>query len=196
VKVDLEAGRAAILVLDVQSLFASADGPFGTTAAAQMIDAINGLLDRARGADLPVVHSRYVLRPDLQDAGLLASFGLDLAPFAADAALAAIDPRVHVAPADLHAEHHRPSAFFSSGLDSLLADLQVDRLVVCGLSVNNAIAATVRDAFARDIPCVVVREATGGAPFESADDIDAAFRALATWTAEVASLEDALARIM
>jgi hypothetical protein len=42
----------------------------------------------------------------------------------------------------------------------------------------------------------VVREATGGAPFESADDIDAAFRALDLWTAEVASLEDTLARII
>jgi nicotinamidase-related amidase len=65
VKVDLETGRAAMLVLDVQSLFATADGPFGNTAAAPMIDAIDGLLDRARGADLPVVHARYVLLPEI-----------------------------------------------------------------------------------------------------------------------------------
>jgi maleamate amidohydrolase len=195
VQVDLGEGRAAAVVLDVQSLFAAPDGPFANTTAGPMIDAINVLLDRARRVGMPVVHSRYVLRDDLRDAGLLAGSGLDLAPFARSAALAAIDPRVDVADGDIHCEHNRPSAFFASDLAALLASLGADRLVVCGLSVNNAVAATARDAFARDIPCVVVREATGAAPFESEDDVGAAFRALDTWTAEVVSLDDALARL-
>ena len=194
-EVDLSAGRAAVLVLDVQSLFAAADGPFANTAAGPMIEAINVLLAAARAAGAPVVHSRYVLDDDLADAGLLAGAGFDLAPFARSAALAAIDPRVEVAPGDRHSEHHRPSAFFGSDLDPLLAALEVDRLVLCGLSVNNAVAATARDGFARDIPCVVVREATGGAPFEPPEDIAAAFRALATWTAEVVPLADAVTRL-
>ena len=194
-QVELESGRVAVVVLDVQSVFAAADGPFGNTAAGPMIAAINALLAHARGAGVPVVHSRYVLRDDLSDAGLLAGFGFDLAPFASSAAAAAIDPRVEVADGDLHSDHHRPSAFFGSDLAALLGTLGADRLVLCGLSVNNAVAATARDAFARDIPCVVVREATGGAPFESADDVAAAFRALATWTAEVVPLADAVRRL-
>jgi nicotinamidase-related amidase len=195
VKVDLVTSRAAVLVLDVQSLFAAPDGPFGNTTALPMIAAINVLLAHARTFGVPVVHSRYVLRDDLRDAGLLASSGFDLAPFARGAAVAGIDARVDLAAGDLHAEHHRPSAFFASDLDALLRSLHVDQLVLSGLSVNNAVAATARDAFARDIPCVVVREATGGAPFESADDIAAAFRSLDTWTAEVVSLDDVLARL-
>ena len=194
-KVDLGTGRVALVVLDVQSLFAAPDGPFANTTAGPMIDAINALLAHARSAGVPVVHSRYVLRDDLRDAGLLAGAGLDLEPFARTAALAVIDPRVDVAEGDLHCEHHRPSAFFASDLDAVLAALGVDRLVLCGLSVNNAVAATARDAFARDVPCVVVREATGGAPFESAEDVASAFRALDTWTAEVASLDDVRRRL-
>ncbi len=194
-QVDLGTGRAAVVVLDVQSLFAAPDGPFGNLTAGPMIAAINALLVPARAAGLPVVHSRYVLRDDLGDAGLLAGWGMDLAPFARGAAAAAIDPRVEVAAGDLHSEHHRPSAFFGSDLDGLLARLGVDRLVLCGLSVNNAVAATARDGFARDIPCVVAREATGGAPFESAEDVAAAFRALDTWTAEVAAVDDLARRL-
>ena len=194
-KVDLGTGRVALVVLDVQSLFAAPDGPFANTTAGPMIDAINALLAHARSTGVPVVHSRYVLRDDLRDAGLLAGAGLDLEPFARTAALAGIDPRIDVAEGDLHCEHHRPSAFFASDLDAVLAALGVDRLVLCGLSVNNAVAATARDAFARDVPCVVVREATGGAPFESAEDIAAAFRALDTWTAEVVSLDEVRPRL-
>lgn len=194
-KVDLGTGRAALVVLDVQSLFAAPDGPFANTTAGPMIDGINALLGHARSAGVPVVHSRYVLRDDLRDAGLLTGTGLDLEPFARTAALAGIDSRVDVAEGDLHCEHHRPSAFFASDLDAVLRALGVDRLVLCGLSVNNAVAATARDAFARDVPCVVVREATGGAPFESAEDVAAAFRALDTWTAEVVSLDEVRLRL-
>lgn len=194
-KADLSTGSAAVLVLDVQAVFAAPDGPFANDTAGPMIDAINRLLVAARASDVPVVHSRYVLRDDLRDAGLLAGQGMDLAPFRRSDPLAAIDPRVAVEGEDLHAEHHRPSAFFASDLDALLRALGVDRLVVCGLSVNNAVAATTRDAFARDLPCVVVREATGAAPFEPPEDAGAAFRALDTWTAEVAELDDVLGRL-
>jgi hypothetical protein len=138
VTVDLPAGRTAVLVLDVQVLFAAPDGPFANAGAGPMIEAINTLLDVARGAGHPVVHSRYVLRDDLRDAGLLATRGLDLRPFRRSDPLAALDPRVDVASGDLHGEHHRPSAFFASDLDAVLRSLAVDRLVLCGLSVNNA----------------------------------------------------------
>ena len=89
--------------------------------------------------------------------------------------------------------HNRPSAFFRSDLDAVLAGLGADALVLCGLSVNNAISATARDAFARDLPTIVVRECTGAAPWET--EHDTYFEILATWTAEVASAENVLARL-
>ena len=84
---------------------------------------------------------------------------------------------------------------YASDLDAVLRRLKIDWLILCGLSVNNAISSTARDAFARDIPVVVVREATGAAPFEDEADHDAAFRALHTWTAEVAPLAVVIERI-
>jgi nicotinamidase-related amidase len=195
VHVDLSLGRGGLIVLDVQSILASETGPFANHGAASMIESINALLEAAHPAMLPVLHSRYVLRDDLKDAGLLADSGMELADFCSSALLARLDPRVKVADGDVHLEHHRPSAFYASDLDAVLRRHRIDWLILCGLSVNNAISSTARDAFARDIPVVVVSEATGAAPFEDEADLAPAFRALHTWTAEVAPLESVIERI-
>jgi nicotinamidase-related amidase len=194
VNVQLERGATAVLVLDTQELFASPSGPFENRAMDPTIAAINELTAAARTAGVPVVFSNYALRDDLRDAGLLAAM-----PFAADmrrsAPLIGLDPRVRREPSDTEVWHNRPSAFFRSELEHVLGALGVRTLVLAGVSVNNAIAATARDAFARDIPCLVPREAVGAAPFEPADELDAYFRALDTWTAEVAPLADVVARL-
>lgn len=85
------------------------------------------------------------------------------------------------------------SAFFGTALESLLHSYGADTLLLSGLSANNAISAAARDAFACDIPVVVVREATGAAP--SRTELETSFVILETWTAEVASGEDVLARL-
>jgi nicotinamidase-related amidase len=194
--VDLTQGRCAVVVLDVQRVFAAPDGPFSNSVAGPMIDAINRLVAGAREQDVSVVHSRYVLRDDLRDAGLLS--GMDAVQqghMSRSSPLSAIDDRVDVAPTDILVEHNRPSAFFRSDLEAVLAAEGADRVVLAGLSVNNAISATARDAFARDIPAVVVREAVGAAPFEPARELEAYFTALHTWTAEVAPLDAVLRRL-
>ena len=59
-----------------------------------MIESINALLEAARRAEASRFFiSRYVLRDDLQDAGLLANSGIELADFRPSAPLARIDPR-------------------------------------------------------------------------------------------------------
>ena len=194
--VDLTQGRCAVVVVDVQRVFASPDGPFSNSGAGPMIDAINRLVAGAREHGVGVIHSRYVLRDALRDAWLLS--GMDAVRqgyLSRSSPWAAIDERVDVAATDILVERNRPSAFFRSDLEAVLASEGVDRIVVAGLSVNNAISATTRDAFARDIPAVVVREATGAAPFEPAEQLDAYFAALHTWTAAVAPLDEVLRRL-
>jgi len=62
-----------------------------------------------------------------------------------------------------------------------------ETLLLCGLSVNNAISTAAREAFARDVPTIIVKECTGAAPWET--EIDIYFDILDTWTAEVATVE-------
>jgi ureidoacrylate peracid hydrolase len=195
VKVELDPRRAAVVVLDCQQLFTSETGPFENRAIGPVIEALNRLLAGARERGMAVVFSNYALRADLRDAGLLAE-----ADFVRDGLLShgsplvALDERIARADGDVEVWHNRPSAFFRTDLEHVLASLGAGTLVLAGLSVNNAISATARDAFARDIPVVVVRECTGAAPFEPAE-LDTYFQILDTWTAEVAALDDVLERL-
>jgi len=134
-----------------------------------------------------------LIRGDLEDAGLLDP-GVAV-HFADTAPGAGVDSRIRRAGTDIDSRHNRPSALFSSDLEPLLEELGADALVLTGVSVNNAISSTARDAFARDLPAFVVNDLVGATPWEPEELHESYFATLATWTAEVADSADVLARL-
>jgi len=193
IKVDLATARPAVLVIDMQVAFVSPDGAFGNDAG-PVIERLNPFLKGCRERGVPVIFSSYLLRSDLADAGLLA--GNDAAVHFTDSAPgAAVDPRIDRAPGDIDVRHNRPSALFRSDLEAVLGGLGADALLLTGVSVNNAISSTARDAFARDIPALVVRDCVGATPWEAEENLATYFEILATWTADVAMSADVLARL-
>jgi len=194
IEVDLSRHKPVVVVTDVQELFTAAEGPFENTTSAPLLEALDAFLRGCRALAVPVVFSNYVVRDDRLDAGLLRDASWVVAGhMGASSPWVRVDRRLERAPSDVEVRHNRPSAFFRSDLDTVLAGLGADALVLCGLSVNNAISATARDAFARDLPALVVRDCTGAAPWET--EHDTYFEILAAWTAEVASAENVLARL-
>jgi nicotinamidase-related amidase len=193
ITVDLSAASPVVLVIDMQVAFVSPDGAFGNDAG-ELIERLNPFLDRCRELGVPVIFSSYLLRGDLRDAGLLT--GSDAAPHFADTAPGAgVDPRIRRAESDVDARHNRPSALFRSDLEALLDGLGADTLILTGVSVNNAISSTARDAFARDLAALVVKDVVGATPWEPEELHESYFDTLATWTAEVADSADVLARL-
>jgi nicotinamidase-related amidase len=193
ITVDLAAASPAVVVIDMQVAFVSPDGAFGNDAG-ELIERLNPFLDRCRELGVPVIFSSYLLRGDLRDVGLLA--GNDAAPHFADTAPGAgIDPRIQRAPGDLDCRHNRPSALFRSDLEAVLEGLRAGAVLLTGVSVNNAISSTARDAFARDLPVLVVRDLVGATPWEPEELHESYVQTLATWTAEVADSADVLARL-
>ncbi len=93
----------------------------------------------------------------------------------------------------LDLKRNRPGAFWNGELEQTLAERKIDTLLLCGLSVNNAISTTAREAFARDIQVVVVKECCGAAPFEQASELY--FDILHIWTAEVVAVDDLNSRL-
>lgn len=81
----------------------------------------------------------------------------------------------------------RPNAFHGGELQTGLSARGADLLILAGLSVNNAISATARAAFERDIPVLLPRWCVGAAPWETAHE--AYFAILDQWTAQL--VEDA-----
>ena len=193
ITVDFAARSPAVLVIDMQVAFVSPDGAFGNDAGA-LIERLNPFLDRCRELGVPVIFSSYLLRGDLRDAGLLA--GTEAAVHFTDTAPGAgVDPRIRRAATDHDSRHNRPSALFRSDLEALLDDVGADALILTGVSVNNAISSTARDAFARDLPVLVVKDLVGAAPWEPEELHESYFATLATWTAEVADSADVLSRL-
>jgi nicotinamidase-related amidase len=193
ITLDLTALSPAVLVIDMQVAFVSADGAFGNDAG-PLIERTNAFLAGCRSRGVPVVFSSYLLRSDLNDAGLLRG-NPAAAHFADTAPGAGVDPRLGRADGDVEVRHHRPSALFQTDLEAVLGGLGADALLLTGVSVNNAISATARDAFARDIPALVVRDCVGATPWEPEEKHETYFEILATWTAEVADSTAVLARL-
>lgn len=194
IQVDLSRHKPAVVVTDMQELFTAADGPFSNRTADRLVAELGSFLSRCRCLGVPVVFSNYVLRDDLLDAGLLRDMPWVVAGHMSESSpWVRVDRRLERSASDIEVRHNRPSAFFGSGLAAVLTGLAADAVILCGLSVNNAISATARDAFARDLPAIVVRECTGAAPWET--EHDTYFRILSTWTAEVASADDVLTRL-
>jgi biuret amidohydrolase len=193
ITVDLSTASPAVLVIDMQIAFVSPDGAFGNDAG-ELIERLNPFLDRCRELGVPVIFSSYLLRSDLKDAGLLR--GNNAAQHFADSSPGAgVDPRIRRAPGDVDSRHNRPSALFRSDLEAVLGGVGADTLLLTGVSVNNAISSTAREAFARDLPVLVVGDLVGATPWEPEELHESYFQTLSTWTAEVADSEDVLARL-
>lgn len=194
IALDLASSRPALLVIDLQAVFVAPDGPFANTTSDALIGRVNALAAGCRAAGVPVVLCTYLLAADGADAGLLAPFDW-AAHFRSGAPFAGVDPRLAYEATDLEVSHNRPGCFHGSDLGAALGRLGCDAVLLAGVSVNNAISTTAREAFARDIPALVVRDCVGAAPWEPAELFDAYVDALGTWTAEVATADDVLVRL-
>ena len=193
-KVEISKEACAVLVLDLQQLFTSPTGPFENHSASGLIDSVNEFCSFAYQLGVPVIYSRYALADDLSDAGLLADNDVVKAGHFCDSApLSQLDERLAIQPGAIHLQRNRPGAFWNGSLHQLLAGRGINTLLICGLSINNAISTTAREAFAHDIASIIIRECCGAAPFET--DVDTYFEILNTWAAEVVTAETARQRL-
>ena len=167
---ELSKERTALVIVDMQRAFLE-DG--GSLARAGIdiaglkvaLEPCQRLLASARQAGIPVIHTRYVYRPDYADGGIMVKYIL---PQLREVnSLVAGTPDIEIvdelAPVDGETviDKNRPSAFYATNIEPLLNGLGVDSLVVCGVTTNICVETTVRDASQRDYKVFVPRDATG-----------------------------------
>jgi nicotinamidase-related amidase len=121
------------------------------------------LVALARSRDIPIIFTRYVYRADFRDGGLLAG---ELIPalrehkaLVSGSEDAQIVSELTPQPGDYVLDKNRPSAFYATPLETWLSGLNVENLVVCGVTTNCCVESTVRDASHRDYRAFVVRDA-------------------------------------
>ncbi|MFT3912618.1 MAG: isochorismatase family cysteine hydrolase [Anaeromyxobacteraceae bacterium] len=165
----LDRRTTAMVVVDMQNAFLDPKGSLGRMGVPmertrRPVPHVERLLVAARSVKVPVVHLRFVLQKDLADLGVL---GVKFPPLrelghcAEGSWDADYYPGMKPEPGDHELVKNRFSGFHGTGLDSLLRNLHVDTLVVCGVATNVCVECTVRDAFMHDYRVVVPAEATG-----------------------------------
>ena len=192
---------SALLVIDMQNASLHPDGSLvkllgvkenrmlGTVApCARLIAAF-------RAAGRPVVYNVMEVRADYADAGLLGRVFPPLRSLGhcvAGSWDAAVVPELAPQPGDAVIAKKRWSGFYATSMESDLRNQGVDTLVVCGVATDVCVEATIRDAFYRDIACVVPREAT--ASFDEASE-ERGIAQISFGAARVVPLEDVLSAL-
>jgi nicotinamidase-related amidase len=155
---DDRSGRAAILALDVLSDFDFPDGPRVRRGLQARAPAIRQLLARARMRGIPVVYINDNIGPWRSDSRSLIARCLEPARPGARLVRSLLpDDRDSIILKPRH------SAFFGTPLVALLDDLEVDTLVLLGVSAESCVWMTACDAHTRGLSLVVPVDTIAGA---------------------------------
>jgi len=181
-----QAGRTALILVDVINSFFEPGHPNHYDGVETVLQPMRRLLDAARASGTIVVHAAEKHRPAFQD------FEWKKLPVhhledAHDAAFFS-DFCPH-GPHETVVYKRRFSAFFATDLALFLAEQGVTRVIIAGVKTNVCIRATAQDAFANGFEPIVPREATNSnrphLAEASLEDID-------RYMGRVVSLDEAL----
>lgn len=166
---DVDPTRSALIVVDVQNDFLAVGAPLEVEAGRVMIAQLKWTIDMCRELGIPVIYTAHVHRRDGSDLGL---FKFNEAIASGEALIegepgAAIYPDIAPRPGDLVIKKHRFSAFYGTDLELVLRGLDVNTVIIAGVTTENCCHATARDALFRDFKVVFLSDAT--ATFDYAD---------------------------
>lgn len=153
----------AILVIDVQKVYTDPASPLHCVGNAEAIANINAITSAAEAAGDLVVHVRHVHRADGSDAGRMFDFSGEAGElgFVAGTEEVEDDPRLNIPAGALAISKQRYSCFVGTGLDRLLRERSIDRIVVTGFMTNFCCEATARHGHDLDFFVDFPVDATG-----------------------------------
>lgn len=160
--------RTALIVVDVQVDFASAEGLIGRygtdmSPAGKAIDRIEELIAAARKAGAHVGFMRVMTRPE-SDSTTLKTW-MERRGTPGSEGICRIGSggedyyRVHPEPGDIEIGKLAYSSFHGTDLELQLRARGIDTLVMTGLTTDCCVDSTTRDAFHRDFHTFVVSDA-------------------------------------
>lgn len=172
----VDAGRSAIVVIDMQNDFCHPHGWLASvvgvdiTAARQPIEPLRTLLPAARNAGIPVIWVNWgnrqdrmnlspsilhVYKPTGREIGLGDPLPGNQAPvLEAGSWAAAIIDELQPEPQDIRVDKYRMSGFWDSPLDAILRNLQVSTLFFAGVNADQCVLATLMDANCLGYDCI------------------------------------------
>ena len=195
----MEAGqKAALLISECQRItidpdFALLPNLANAVEARGTIGKIARLAALCRAARIPVIHCTIVVPADTEafPASCRLAAMMRRAPgFREGHPAVAIDPRLSPQETDIIVERRQGiTAFHGDRLEEILRDLQVQTVILAGVSTNIALAGINIGAANRGWTVVLPADCTAGAPPEVHEMMIAHFYALTATVTDLASLE-------
>jgi ureidoacrylate peracid hydrolase len=163
----IDPARAALVVVDMQHAFLAPGAPLEVPAGRAILPAMERLIGACRDRRMPVIWTQIdstaplggmMLRkfPAIADGRVLDKGTTGFGIFAG-----LRPPR----PDDYFVVKHKYDSFHQTDLDTLLRNLRIETLIICGVTTNCCCESTARSAFERDYNVAIVSDAT--AAFES-----------------------------
>lgn len=162
----LEAGRSALLVIDMQKGFIEEGAPLEVPMARDQVPVIRRLIDFCRGRKIPVIYTAFCLGPDFhydfywKMAGWR---GLKVESpscgFWEGKPETEIFPDLKPLPGERVIKKCGYDSFAGTELDMVLRSLGVEYLMITGTVLNWCVDSTVRGAFHHHYKVVVVADA-------------------------------------
>jgi nicotinamidase-related amidase len=163
--INLESGRTALLVMDLQTDILARVGDQG----AAVLERTAGLIAAAREAQLPVIYVVVGFRPGYPE---LSSRNASFAAVSQAGRFVVATPGSDIALAvrpqegDVVVVKHRVSAFAGTDLEMILRAKGIDTLVLCGIATGGVILSTVRHGADADYRQLVVKDCCADADEE------------------------------
>ncbi|MET4781021.1 isochorismatase family cysteine hydrolase [Glaciihabitans sp. UYNi722] len=158
--------RTAVIMVDVQNMYLQQESRdrYGWPAIYRMDETVAecaALLAEAREQGLPVIYTRAVSRADGADAtpsmrALREAVAADFDPLTDDSDWSSeIMDAVAPHEGDIVIKKLRWDAFYGTELDSILRNLDVNRLIIAGLQTNVCVDTTARTALMKNFEVAV-----------------------------------------
>ena len=153
----------ALLVIDVQNIYALPESPLCVPEFEESLGRINQLIEGFEAAGKPVIYVRHVHRADGRDAGRMFDFSGAAEPvgFVEGSPEAEYVPGLKIVPDGLHITKHRYSCFEGTELEAILRSLGVKTVAICGYMTNFCCETTARAAHDKDYFVDFIADATG-----------------------------------
>ncbi len=158
-KMELNAEKSALLVIDMQDFFLDESSATFTCGGLAIIPKLKELISAFRESGRPVIYTRHVHNPQLNDIGIMEWWweGICLEGSPESEVHKSIAPL----PEDKVIFKHRYSAFYNTDLETVLRCLKIEDLVICGIMTNLCCESTARDAYFRDYRVFFPADGTG-----------------------------------
>jgi maleamate amidohydrolase len=151
----------AVVVIDFTLAYTTPGSPFFAEGVVRAVADTAPLLQAARAAGIPVIHTKVMYHPSGADGGWFVRKVPALRNLIQGEPLAEIDPKVAPLPEEVVIVKQYPSPFFGTPLAPMLATLGVDTLILAGCSTSGCVRAGALDGVQHGYRVIVPRECVG-----------------------------------